>query len=470
MLYHSAGRTNIKRAVAVILAALILSLIWDHKPAYAAELPPVDISARSALLIDIGSEEILYQRNIRDKAYPASLTKIMTALLALEYAESAEGGLDQKVTASQTAVEGFEPDVSTLGIQVGEVISLRDLLYCILVSSANEACNVIAEHVAGSIPDFVAKMNARALELGCLGTHFTNTHGLHDDNHFTTAYDCYLITMQALNYPEFKNICDTRNPISITSVGPDGQTPITHMLQVTNELIATRASNQYLYHQASGIKTGSTSMAGYCLVSSAEANGLSLLSVVMGADKEEETGLILSFVETKRLFEWGFENFTVMTLLNTTDQIEKVKVFEGKNTDEVVLVPSDKLEALVPKTLEITTDVSRQIRLFDEGGIYAPVERGQVLGEITLSFGNRVFDTIPLVASVSVKRDETEHFWTMTKNFVSQDWVLYTLAGLAVAVLLYISIAVIHNRRRRKRDSRQRNNYRGRRKGWRRRY
>ena len=457
MLYHCKGKSKMLRRTAACLAVLFLLLSAQTIPlAQAYELPPVEVTARVALLIETGSEEILYQHNIYDKAYPASLTKIMTAMLAIEFAETQEEGFNQKVEAFPEALEGLDPQGSTQGIKAGEIMTVRDLLYCTLVSSANEACNVLAQYVSGSMPAFVELMNKRAKELGCKNTQFTNTHGLHDEDHYTTAYDIYLITREAMKHPEFMEICNT----VATSIEPTNQTASARALHTTNHLISTLTTSQYVYHQAKGIKTGNTSMAGHCLVSSAEQKGLNLISVVMGADKEGETGLVLSFVETKRLLEWGFENFAVKTLLGTAEPIAKVKVHEGKDNDEVTLSPERKLEALVPIALDVA-DVQRKIKVFDEGGVSAPVLRGQVLGEIVLSYEDRVFGTIPLVATSEVTRNETVHVAKTIKDFITQDWVLYSLAGLAAAFVLYIVYVIVHNRRRRRNNPK--GNYRGRR-------
>lgn len=434
-----------------------LSLLIAHvPPAVAVDLPPLELTARAALLVEADSEELLYQRNAHEKEYPASLTKIMTTLLILEYVDAGRGTLDDQVTASATAVAALEEGSSTQNIKEGEVMSLRDLLYCIMVASANEACNVVAEYISGSIPDFVALMNTRAQELGCENTHFVNTHGLHDDDHYTTAYDVYLITREALKHPDFMVISNT----ATTAIPPTNKTTEERALYTTNHLISNRKETQYLYHLAKGIKTGNTMKAGHCLVSSAEKNGMYLISVVLGTEKDEETGQVLSFVETKNLFEWGFANFSTKTLIETSEQIMEVKVALGKEKDAVVLVPEKKLEALVPATLDIN-DINRDIKLDHEGGVTAPVTRGQRLGEITLSYGSREFGTIPLVASYEVPLDQTENVTEGVKNFFTQDWVKYTLAGIAAAVLLYILFVIFYNRRRKRQRNTIRGNYRG---------
>lgn len=447
------------RKVLCLIGALMLALqmVGAQIPvSRAAELPPVEVTARAALLIDTGSEELLYQRNIHEKEYPASLTKIMTTLLALEYVSSGKGKLDDKITASKEAVSQLEAGSSTQNIKEGEILTLEELLYCTMVSSANEACNVIAEYVAGSIEAFVALMNNRAKELGTENTHFVNTHGLHDDEHYTTAYDMYLITREALKHPEFMTICNT----AAKSIAPTNKTPKERALYTTNYLISTNKETQYVYYPAKGIKTGNTSKAGHCLISSAEKEGLYLISVVLGAGKKEDSGQILSFVETKRLFEWGFANFTTKTLISTSEQIAEVKVSMGKDKDAVTVVPEKSLEALVPAALE-NSEIEREVKLFNEGGVTAPVTRGQKLGEITLSYGDRTFGTIPLVASYEVKRDETEHIAVGVKDFITQDWVKYTVAGVLTAVVLYIVFVIFYNRRRRKAGAR--GNYKGKR-------
>lgn len=432
-----------------------LSVCISAAPWVQAEvsLPAVEITARAALLADFASGEILYERGIHEKAQPASLTKIMTALLALEWVESGRGSLDDMVTASDAALEDMPPDGSTQNIREGEIMSLHDLLYCTMISSANEACNVIAEHVAGSIPAFVGMMNEKAAALGCGNTQFTNTHGLPDEDHYTTAYDIYLITREALKYPDFMEICNWGNK-NVEETNLSSARP----LFTTNRLISTEAGNPYRYPPAKGIKTGHTNAAGYCLVSSAEKDGLCLLSIVMGAEEEEETGRILSFVETKGLFEWGFDNFTVKTLLDTKP-VTQVKVAMGKDVDEVALVPARALEALVPKTLDPETDVERSVTLYEEGAVTAPVTRGQALGEIRLYVGSREFGVIPLVAADAVQRDEVVKFAEDVKGFFAQDWVKYTLGGLVALLIIYITFTAVYNARRKK--ARARGNYRG---------
>ena len=182
------------------LAALLLLAIFSFSLC-ASAIEAIDINAKSAILIDPANGDILYEKNIKDKAYPASITKLMTALLVIENAK-----LSDTVTASESAFSDLSDAGSSVGIKEGETMSVENLLICLMVASANEAANILAEHVAGSVDKFVEMMNARASELGCENTHFVNTHGLHDDDHYTCAYDITLIAREAQKHQELVKI------------------------------------------------------------------------------------------------------------------------------------------------------------------------------------------------------------------------------------------------------------------------
>ena len=182
-----------KRFISVFLLCTCLTGLFLTPAAGALEVP--DIQAKAALLADVNTDAVAYAKNIHEKNYPASLTKVMTALLILEKVSGNETLLNQEVTASESAFSDtyYHADGSSAGIKAGEVMTVKQLLQCMLIVSANEACNVVAEYIAGDIPSFVALMNAQAAALGMTGTHFANAHGLHDENHYTTVHD--LVTL-----------------------------------------------------------------------------------------------------------------------------------------------------------------------------------------------------------------------------------------------------------------------------------
>ena len=225
-------------------------------PAYAAKDDTGDweVAAKAALLIDPDTEEILYARNIHERLYPASLTKIMTCLLVLEAIDDGTISKEDVLTASELAVTSIPPDGSTAGIKVGEELTVESLLYCIMLSSANEGCNILAEAVAGSIDAFVEKMNSKAKALGCEDTHFANTNGLPDTDHYTTAWDLYLITREARTHQDFMPLVGT-----VYYEVPATNLSGVRKLRTTNNLITNWYTTGYLYKGAEGIKTGSTS-------------------------------------------------------------------------------------------------------------------------------------------------------------------------------------------------------------------
>lgn len=260
-----------------LLLAVTLSVDAFAADGDVGSLPDGEAAAKATLLIDPDTEEILYARNIHERLYPASLTKIMTASLVLEAVDSGALTMDTVLTASETALAGLPADGSNAGIKAGEELTVRDLLCCVMVVSANEACNVLAEAVSGSVAVFVDAMNAKAKALGCEDTHFANTNGLQDIQHYTSAWDMYLIVKSARTHPDFMTLANTRMA-EIPATNLSAQ----RTYYTTNHLISTWRSAKYLYSGAEGIKTGSTSDAGLCLVSSATRSGRSLISVVLG--------------------------------------------------------------------------------------------------------------------------------------------------------------------------------------------
>lgn len=419
-----------------------------------SDLPQPDVRAAAAILVDAKTGEILYEKNIHGRRMPASITKVMTCLLALEYAGERDS-MSDIVTVSQSALEGMDPDGSTQNLQPGEELTFKDLVYCSMIASANEACNVLAEYISGSVDGFVALMNARAAEIGMKDSHFANTHGLPDDAHYSTAYDLYLLCLEAMKNEHFMDIAHTETyTVPPTNKKPEGRT-----LNTTNRLISKKTSAEYLYPYARGIKTGHTIDAGYCLASSAEKDGFALISVVLGAEREE-SGTIRSFVETKELFEWGFNNFTHKRLLAKTEIIASVPVIEGVNNDKVELVPEKEISALVPRTVN-AEDIVRTVKVFEPEGTLAPVLKGQVMGTLTLSLEGRDFGTVNLVSLTSEERSETEKIKNQFYEVISQPWVKWAVIGAVLAIVLYIVITVMYNVHRKKKRGSGYSNYKG---------
>lgn len=424
------------------------------------------VDAKAALLIDPETEEILYEQNIHDRLYPASVTKIMTCLLVLEAIDDGRLSKSQVLTASETAISEVPPDGSNVGIKVGEELTVEELLYCIMLSSANEGCNMLAEAIDGSISAFVARMNQKARDLGCEDTNFCNTNGLPDVGHYTTAWDLYLITKEACTYADFMPLVDTVYH----------QVPATNMaeprdLYTTNYLISSYKTNYYIYQGAHGIKTGSTSAAGYCLVSSADRDDRSLLTVVLGADRvvTPEITLTYSFIETSKLFDHGFDDFDRKVLLAADELVGEVDVELSQQQNTVKVHPSQEIERLVPADLDPVKDVDR-ITTYESESVEAPVVKGQVMGTITLKSGDTVYGTVDLLADEDVAVSRLLVFRRDLLDFLHKPtlWIVLGASGGAI-ILLVILRAIFKSRRRSSYNRRQAarrsgsNGYRGRR-------
>lgn len=292
------------------LLALLLSLVLMAGflvPAAAGDLlieqdaPAADdisVTAYAAYLMDMDTGVTLYQYKADDKNYPASTTKVMTAYLCLKY-----GDPKDIVTVESSAFEDLSQAASTGNLVVGETMSVHRLLQSLLVVSASEAANVVAEYISGSREKFVDLMNQEAQELGCTGTHFANCHGLPNSDHYTTARDLAIIAQAAMEYEEFREIVGSAiTTLAATNVHG------TQQITSTNGVLPGSSYPDYSYPYAIGIKTGHTSVAGYCLVSAADKDGRRLLCVVMGCGSRTA-----SFSQTVRLFEWGYANYDALT-------------------------------------------------------------------------------------------------------------------------------------------------------------
>ena len=448
-----------------LFLALVLSLCL-FPAAYAAgdekpELPAdPDILAKAALLVDANTGTVVYAKGEHEELYPASLTKIMTALLTLEAIDAGKLSMDQELTATATALEGLSSDGSSAGIKVGETMSVRNLLYCMLVVSANEACDILAEAVSGSVSAFVAAMNAKAADLGCENTHFVNPNGLHDPQHYTSAWDMYLITKAAMEYPDFMTICDTAAyTVPATNLNAERK------LYTTNHLLSNWRVIGYRNTEAHGIKTGTTDAAGHCLVSSAMRGSLHFISVILGADRVVENGVgnIRSFSETTRMFNYGFDNFTYKTIVEEKEVIQEVPVSLSK-MDHVTVHPAKDIEVLLPKVLG-AGDLERTITL--EEPVEAPVEKGQKLGTMTLSYDGVTYATVDLLASFDVEASKLMTFWRDVKAFVAKTSVRVGLIVLVVLIVVLVLCKLLFGRRRyrygRSVSRRGSGNYRGRR-------
>ena len=428
---------KIRRILSVFLLAVLLTVSFT--PAAAAAQAP-EVNARAALLVDTEKDIVLYGKNEHERMYPASITKVMTALLVLEAVERGELSLDQNVTASQEAIDNMDPEGSSAGIEKGEVMSVKNLLYCALMVSANEACDVLAVELDGSIKAFVERMNQRAAELGCEDTHFANTNGLHHADHYTTAWDIYLIAREAMKNETFMTICNT-----LAYDVPATNKSDSRELHTTNSLISNWRILGYLYDGAEGIKTGTTDEAGYCLLSSAVRSGRRLVCVVLGCEGQGTN--IKTYTDSAKLYDYGFYNFSTKTILTEDEMICEVPVELSKETNYVVVHPSYSAETILPNDVDPAT-LERTVKL-DQEVAFAPIVKGQILGTISLSYEGEVRATVPLLAQYDVSASKFLTAKYQVIQFLSRREVqLAIIAVVVLAVLIVLWWKLLRPRRR----------------------
>ena len=415
----------------------------------AKALEDPNINAEAALLVEASNGQVLYSKNSDARRAPASLTKIMTVMLAVEACNAGQVSLDDVVTVGDGAYFDITPDGSTAGLIAGEQLTFHELLYCAMLASANEACNVLAEFISGDVPSFIALMNQRASDLGCTNTHFANTHGMPNDDHYSSAYDLYLITSHALSLPLFAEI------ISASS----HTVPATNMSEAreltnTNQLL--NPNSRYYYEYASGVKTGHTDAAGYCLVSTASNEDRSMISVVMGADSvviEDGTTQVQSFSETIKLFDWGFDNFSYREIISTMDLITEIPVELAKGRSSVVLRPERGITALLSNDADIDSAVLDTTIESQENNVslMAPIDQGSVLGSVSVSLDGVDYGSVSLVANTAVELDKLQYIKYEIEKTLSNTYVRLVLILIALLILLYIAFIIVYNYNRRRR-------------------
>ncbi len=336
---------------------------------------PVEIHAKSAVLMEVSTGKVLYEMNSHEKRAPASITKVMTALLTMEAVESGRISLDDMVLVSEHAQS---LGGTTIFLEAGGQMSGNDMLKGMMVNSANDAAVALGEHIAGSEEAFVAMMNQRAQELGMTDTHFVNCHGLDAEGHETTAHDIGIMSVELLRHEKI---------MDYTTIWTDSLRNGATGLANTNRLIR-------FYEYATGLKTGTTNHAGRCVSASARKDGLHLVAVVLGGEQKND-----QFNGARNLLEWGFANYSLVEPPIEQDLLKPVKVLHG--VEAQVELENDSIgKVLLEKgkegQLQCAVDLAEDVE--------APVEKGQVLGKIVITADGETITEIPLKASKAVEK------------------------------------------------------------------
>ena len=457
---------NVKKYGRFLVPLLIFAIIFQFSPAFsinaASFVPDFEVYSEGVYMVNLNTGITVYAKNENRRFYPASTTKIMTAIIVMENCPN----LDEKVNISSAAFNEFwegdynKSDVSTSDFEIGQTnVSYRDCLYGLMVVSGCEAANILALNIAGSIEGFTAMMNAKAQSLGCLDTHFSDAHGLWEAENYTTPYDMYLITRYAYdNVPGFMEICDTySHTFPANDRYPDG-----YILYNTNSLISP--SSDFYLDYAHGIKTGSlpdyidsngTHDGFRCLVSSAQKNGYTYLLVTMQAPYRSSSGSSYNFAaeDHYNLYEWAMDNFVYQTVVEESEICKEVDVLQGEDS-RLQLITADSFSTLLPRELAEgmaegnSSPVKKKITLlYDEDSIIAPVTKGELIGQMEVIYQGETIATINLVAARSIERSQVEYIMDRARSLLDTSWFVPLLILLGFLIVVQLVLMTIRRRK-----------------------
>lgn len=405
-----------------IFLLFCLMIIGIQSLAFADEL---NLNSEAAILVEVSTGRILYEKNSTKQMYPASTTKVLTAILVIENCE-----LDEIVTVRESSLSNIPSGYVTCNLQVGEQLSVKDLLYALMIPSANDAAYVLAEYVAGSVEEFSVMMNDKARQLGCKTTHFVNPNGIHEDSHYSSAYDLYLIADYAMKNEFFRTlVATTEYTLPATEKYPNED----RVLETTNELL-NENSRKYFYKNAIGIKTGYTSKAGNCLIGGASRDGLEFIAVVLNGGTTNE-GLNSRYVDSKKLFEYAYDNFTLTKIIEKGSVVQTLEIENGtKESKHLDLVIDETITVVNNKSIDMNS-VIPEITLREV--LEAPIAAGETIGTIKYKVDDIEYSA-KLLAKTSVEK---------------VDYSIYLI--IAAVFLLFIASTMLKSSKKKKRKRRK---------------
>lgn len=420
----------LKRIFSIISTIfLVFCLFLTPISASAYEVTGFQVSAKQGILVSLDTGEILYEKNIDEKLYPASITKIMTATLILE---SEKYNPEAKIAMTEEILElvlGTGSAVSN--IKAGEEFTHLDLIYMVLMASFGDVTYLAAQYFGGSVDSFVDMMNAKAQELGLDGTHYANPVGLHDENNYTTVRDIYTLAAYALKNETFKTICETpRYTMPATNLSGERTLSTTNFLQDN--------TTNYYYQYAKGVKTGYTDEAGRCLVSTASYGGYNYMCILMGcpvgADKRYE------FVNSAELYRWAFNNFSFKEIADSTEPVCEMPIELSLETDFVSLYFKKPFVSVLPNEADESTIVIKP-KLKAES-VEAPVKKGDVLGTAEVIYAEQVIGTVDLVAGEDIASSGILVAVKYIKSFFTSSYMKIFYVIVALAVIIFIIMCI----------------------------
>lgn len=419
----------LKRIFSVFFTILIISLaLFSPLSASAYEPTGIELTSKATLLASMDTGEFLYEKNIDQKVYPASIAKIMTAVLMLE---SDKYQPQEKIAMSKEALDlvlGTGLSVSLMS--EGEEFTQQDLLYMVLMSSYGDATYLAAQYYGGSVEAFVENMNLKAQELKLDGTHYSNPVGLHEEETYTTVRDIYTLATYALKNAEFKAVCEA-NRYSFSTSKTEKRT-----LSTTNFL--HDPTTNYYYSYAKGVKTGFTDAAGRCLVSTASYNGYNYMCITMGCPNQP--GKRYEFLESAELYRWAFNNFSFKEIANSSEPVCEMPVELSLETDFVPLYFKEPFISVLPNGADDSTIVITP--KLNGTAAKAPIKKGQVLGQAEIKYAEKTIGTVELVAGNDISSSKLLYIVNFVKDIFTSVYMKLLLAAAVIAVIIFIILCI----------------------------
>lgn len=414
--------------------------------------PDNDFLTDSLILVNTDTNQSVFEKNADKRRSLASLTKIMSYIVVSENFND----LEAKITVKKEVLKKLDStDSSLANLKDGDELSVKDLLYCMMISSGNDAALVLAEEMDGGVDVFVEKMNQKAQELQCQDTHFVNPHGLYDENHYSNCKDIVKIVKYAMQLPHFMEIVGTTR----YNIFKDNRGP----LVTTNKMIDATSGGEYYYKYAKGVKTGQFDEAGRCLASYAEKDGYGYICVALGAPKFDDNGKAIpknyAMLDSKSLFIWAFDNFKIKEVFNTENPVTEIKINYAWRKNIINLVPENNLNAILPKNVNFD-DLILKYDLPES--IDTPIEKGDIIGSVKVSYEDKEIANLNLVSNESVSKSYFMVIFGFLNTFFTSK-LFFVCLLILILFIVYTFLKINRFRTKRRRKSVYRRNTRSRR-------
>ena len=422
----------IKKFIPVFLTVCLLFCCCFSLPSYAYRINEYEMHHKAGMLVYTDDDTVIYSNDADKRMYPASITKLMTAIVMAENISDWDNTVITYTSSANDLILGTGSVV--LNLKVGEEISARDALAALLIPSCGDVAYAIAENIGGTVPNFVQMMNDKAAELGMNDTHFVNPVGLHDDNHYTTANDIYKMARVAFKNAEIKKYSSmSRCTLSATNLS--GERTI-----VTSNMLLNPNSDAYYRYAVAG-KTGYTDAAGRCLVATASYKGYEYMAIVLNADTSG--GVRNDFKDVANMFRWAFNNFEYKTVFDDSTPITEAPISLSRETDYLPICFEGGLKALLPTDADAST-VSYQIKL-NKTEFSAPVKKGDIVGTADIFYAEEQIGTLNLIAADTVDSDPLLVFVSTAKSFFTSTLMKIVYLAVIIAIIIFIVAVILLN-------------------------